>query len=135
MDRPASRDSIRSLSPADSRILLARVVEGYKQLKDTTTTGVDNEGSTEPNPWVRRVRWAEHFTGCDTALFMMAASLDPGVGWFTAENLCDRTGPQNLLPVAWGVLDQVIREAQALCRLERVGSAVLFEVAKKKVNF
>ena len=69
------------------------------------------------------------------ALFRLAASLDPEVGWFTAEeDLSDRTGPQNLLPVAWGVLDQVIREAQTLCRLERVGSAVLFEVAKKKVG-
>src|SRR5512140_2224982 len=134
VDRPASRDSVRSISPTDSRTPLSRVQEDFKQLKDRTTTGADNEGSTEPNPWLRRVQWAAHFTDCDTALFRLTASLDPEVGWFTAEDLPARTGPQNLLPVACGVLDQVIREAQALCRLERVGSAVLFEIANKKVR-
>ncbi|KAM7182574.1 hypothetical protein V8F33_014207 [Rhypophila sp. PSN 637] len=74
----------------------------------------------EPNPWLRRVGWAEHLKGLDK------------------ERLRESMGPigedEATLQRMWDSLGRVMDQARAAAVLIRVGHTVLFEVNRKEAH-
>ncbi|KAM7210717.1 hypothetical protein V8F06_013895 [Rhypophila decipiens] len=74
----------------------------------------------EPNPWLRRVGWAEHLQGLDR------------------ERLRESMGPigedEATLQRMWDSLGRVMDQARAAAVPIRVGHAVLFEVNRKEAH-
>ncbi|KAM7210794.1 hypothetical protein V8F06_013819, partial [Rhypophila decipiens] len=74
----------------------------------------------EPNPWLRRVGWAEHLKGLDK------------------ERLRESMGPigehEATLQRMWDSLGRVMDQARAAAVPIRVGHAVLFEVNRKEAH-
>ncbi|KAM7188699.1 Protein of unknown function (DUF3505) domain containing protein [Rhypophila sp. PSN 637] len=80
---------------------------------------VGNE-KAEPNPWLRRVGWAEHLQGLDRE--RLRESMRPiGEDEATLQRM-------------WDSLSRVIDQARAVAVPMRVGHAVLFEVNRKEAH-
>ncbi|KAK4158655.1 hypothetical protein QBC43DRAFT_249019, partial [Cladorrhinum sp. PSN259] len=93
--------------------LLSNFNQAYRQI----TTNIRNgEGKAEPNPWLRRVGWAEHLTG-----------FDPFILYRTTTAI-------KSLDFAWQSLSRVVLAAQAACSYEQAGSAILFEIGRKNIH-
>ncbi|KAK4446078.1 hypothetical protein QBC34DRAFT_153287 [Podospora aff. communis PSN243] len=108
-----------------------QLLQGFSDAASRTTSIIqNNEGKTEPNPWLRRVGWAEQFAGRDCRYIYRTVSTNIQEGW----HLEDSTQQQVELQVAYDSLERVIRAAQKSCTAEEVGVAVLFEIGRKAID-
>ncbi|KAK4158624.1 hypothetical protein QBC43DRAFT_305290, partial [Cladorrhinum sp. PSN259] len=95
---------------------VSTLLNNFNQAHRQTTTNIRNgEGKAEPNPWLRRVGWAEHLTGFDPFILYRTVSLETVDGWGnntgTGISYDDGDGNQTT-----------------------AGSAVLFEIGRKNIH-
>jgi len=128
---PGSPGNLASNPPlqAQGEAFITALLSDFNQAKRRTTTIQDNEGKAEPNPWLRRVGWAEHFQEEDPNFIYSMAILDANEGWGDG----DHTTDQEVLERACESLRRVVLSAQAACCHEEVGLPVLFEVGRKTI--
>jgi superfamily II DNA or RNA helicase len=103
----------------------------YKELtKGTTSIIGDNDGKTEPNPWLSRVGWARHFETYETQWVRKMASQNTEVGWGAKD--CTRKAA--MLQAVYDSLKRIAWQAKEDCTDGDVGLSVLLEVGRKTVT-
>jgi len=122
--------AVRQIPPQQEETFVSTLLSQFQQVQRRTTDSTNNEGKAEPNPWLRRVGWAEHFESDDTQFIYRTASLDIEDGWEEG----DFTVEKETLQQVWESLSRVIYAAQKACSYEEAGSAVLFEIGRKVVT-
>lgn len=115
---------------APEETFVTEVIRDFHQAQRHTTTIQDNEGKAEPNPWLRRVGWAEHFEGEEPEFIYSSVSLEVTAGWGDGDHTTDHL----LLGRAWESLQRVVLAAQEVCDHTTVGLQVLFEVGRKTIH-